>query len=472
MRPPVPSPIALVRNPAAFAALVALAGLFVAFLVGVVVARSPALGGAMAVAAIFGPIALIDLPLALAAWTALLFVRLVPGIGLGFSMAGLLVAFAWFGAMGGRTGVIRATLARMRPLVVAIAALLLWLAATVAWASEPDVVWGDLLYWALAGCLLVIVATTADSPTRLKLICFAFVIGALLSVLAGLLDGGLRDVDAIDTATQGRFASAKNDPNDLAAGLVAAVALAIGTFGGSRNGVARAALFLAIPLLVLGLAATQSRGGLIAAAVSVLAALVVAKGRRVQVGLAILGVLAVAGFGLATTPGALERVTSLDNGGNGRTELWTIAWRMSEDHPFVGVGLNHFRQQSMDYVREPGNLEFVDVIVESPHIVHNAYLQLLAETGIVGLVLFLIVAGLSLSASIRALRLARRGGHRDLTALAEGVVVAQIGMLTASFFLSIGNDFRLWLLFGLGVGLLAAVRAATRPPGPAGSLTA
>ncbi|HEX8205544.1 MAG TPA: O-antigen ligase family protein [Solirubrobacteraceae bacterium] len=473
MRPPVLSPTALVRNPAVFTAVLALGGVFAAFIAGVVAARSPTLAGAMAAAALFGPIALIDLPLALAAWTALLFMRLVPGIGLPFSMAGLLIAFAWVGAMGGRTGVIRATLGRMRPLVLAIAALMLWLATSVAWASNPDVVWSDLIYWVLAGVLALVVATTADSPARLKLICAAFVVGALLSVLVGLIDGGLTGgADAIDTAVEGRFASAQNDPNDLAAGLVAAIALAVGTLGATRNGLARGLLTIAVPLLVLGLAATQSRGGIVASLIAVVTALVVARERRGQVLLAITGVVTVAAFALATTPGALERVTTLDNGGNGRSELWSIAWKMSGDHPVGGVGLNQFREESMDYVREPGNLEFVELIVESPHIVHNAYLQMLAETGIVGLVLFLSVLALCLGASIRALRIAREAGRGDLTALAQGVVVAQTGFLAAMFFLSIGNDFRLWLLLGLGPGLLSAVQAATRSAAPAASLRA
>ena len=474
MRPPVLSPNALVRSPAVFTGLVALAGLFSAFLAGVIAARSPTLGGALAAAALFGPIALIDLPLALAAWTALLFVRLVPGIGLPFSMAGLLIAFAWFGAMGGRAGVIRATLGRMRPLVLVVAGLLLWLTASVTWATNREVIWGDLVYWAMAGLLLLIVATTADSPSRMKLICAAFVVGALLSVLTGLIEGGLTgDPDAIDTASEGRFVSAQSDPNDLAAGLVAAIALAAGTLGATRNAAARALLTLSIPLLALGLAATQSRGGLVASLVAVVVALMVARERRGQVLVALLGIAAVASFALASTPGAVERVTTLDAAGNGRTELWSIAWKMSGDNALGGVGLNQFREQSMDYVREPGNLEFVELIVESPHVVHNAYLQMLAETGVVGLALYLLVMVLSVSASIRALRLARFEGRRDLTALAQGVVVAQAGMLAALFFLSIGNDFRLWLLLGLGPALLAAVRAATRPAaGPAASLRA
>lgn len=472
MRPPVLSPNGALRSPAAATALIALAGVLGALLAGVIAAQAPTLGGALTAAAIFGPIAFIDLPLALGAWTALLFLRNVPGIGLPFSSAGLLLAFAWVGAMGGRNA-IRATLARMRPLVLAVVALMLWLSASVAWATNPAVLWNDLLYWALAGLLLAIVATTADSPRRLKIVCAAFVFGALVSVLVGLIAGGLSGApDAVDVAAEGRFTTAQNDPNDLAAGLVAAIALAVGTLGATSNGAARALLTIAVPLLALALASTQSRGGMVASVVCILAALVIARERRGQVLLAIGGAVAVAGFALATTPGALERVTNLDNGGNGRTELWEIAWKMSGDNPVGGVGLNQFREESMEYVREPGNLEFVELIVESPHIVHNAYLQMLAEGGIVGLLLFLAVIGLSLSASIRALRLARGAGRHDMTALAQGILVAQIGILAAAFFLSIGHDFRVWLLLGLGPALLAAVRGTDPAAEPVGSLRA
>jgi O-antigen ligase len=471
MRPPVGSPSALVRNPAVLTALIALAGMFGALLVGALVGRSPAMGGALAAAALFGTIALIDLPLAVAAWTTVLFVRLVPGISLGFTMATMLIAFAWLGAMGDRTTPLRTTLGRMRPQLLVIGALLLWLTATGVWSERPGVVWEDLVFWCLPALLMIVVSTAVDTPHRVRAVCAAFVVGALLSVLVGIIEGSLTGAaDAIDTAVEGRFASARNDPNDLAAGLVAAIALAAGAIGSTRNGLARALLMIAIPLLVLGLAATQSRGGMVSALVAIVAALVVAKGRRVHVTFAILAIAAIGAFALATTPGALERVTNLDNGGNGRTELWTMAWKMTGDYPVAGVGLNQFRDHSADYVREPGNLENAELIVESPHIVHNVYLQLLAEAGIVGLVLFLAVAIMSLVASIRALRLAREAGRRDLTSLAEGIVVAQVGMLAAAFFLSIGNDFRLWLLLGLGPALFAAVRSSTRAADPAASL--
>jgi O-antigen ligase len=86
--------------------------------------------------------------------------------------------------------------------------------------------------------------------------------------------------------------------------------------------------------------------------------------------------------------------------------------------------------------------------------VHNTYLQLLAETGAIGLALYLLVVALALSASWRAATRFRSRGMGDMEALAQATFTAQVGILAASVFLSIGNDFRAWLLFGLGPALL------------------
>jgi O-antigen ligase len=210
---------------------------------------------------------------------------------------------------------------------------------------------------------------------------------------------------------------------------------------------------------VAGAAGTQSRGGLVALVCCVAAAVVLARGRRLRaLGLTLL-ISTVGAFALATTPGALDRITSFDSGGNGRSDLWTIAWEMFVDHPVQGVGLDQFRVESKEYVREVGNLEAVNLVVEDPHIVHNTYLQLLAETGIIGLALFLLVVLSCMLAAWRAAGAFERAGRRDLQALAQGVLIGQIGILAAAFFLSIGANLKLWLLLGLGPTLLAAARA-------------
>ena len=63
-------------------------------------------------------------------------------------------------------------------------------------------------------------------------------------------------------------------------------------------------------------------------------------------------IAAAAAFFLAS-PSALHRVTSFNAGGNGPAELWTVGWRMTDDHPVLGGGLAAFQMEAKNYVREP-----------------------------------------------------------------------------------------------------------------------
>ncbi len=128
---------------------------------------------------------------------------------------------------------------------------------------------------------------------------------------------------------------------------------------------------------------------------------------------------------------------------------------MSLDHPLGGVGLNNFRLESSAYVREPGSLEHVELITERPHVVHNAYLQLLAEEGVVGLGLFLALALGCMAAAWHAARRFDASRRQGLAALARAILLAIGGALVASWFISNATDKRLWALLALGPALLA-----------------
>lgn len=437
---------------------------FFALLLGIgTVAQTPK-AVALAALAVFAPVTLISLPLGLALWATTLSLGHVVGLGLASSIGGLGLIAVWFGVMSGRRERIRDLLGAAGPALFPAVGLLLWLAITLAWAQKSELVKGELLYWALCVLLLVIVATTLRTAEQVRLVAAGFVGGAVISVILGAAMGDLTTgQSAIKTAqaTEGRFEAAGNDPNELAAGLIAAIAVAVGMLAGVR-GPRRMLIIVSLAIMGYGAAATQSRGGLVAAAVCVVATIVLARGHRLQaLGLAAL-VGMIATFALASTPGALDRITSFDGGGTGRSDLWAIAWRMSEDHPITGVGLNQFREESTTYVRDLQNLQYVDLIVDTPRIVHNTYLQLLAETGIVGLLGFLLVSVLGLVTTWRAAGAWERAGRPDLQALTQGLLIGQIGFLVAAFFLSIGNNFRLWLLLGLGSALLTAARKEDR----------
>jgi O-antigen ligase len=297
----------------------------------------------------------------------------------------------------------------------------------------------------------------------------AFCLGAALSVVLGWLGSGPQ-VNALPidpgTVTPKRFGGAEGDPNYLGAQLVPAIVLAAALAAERGRSIARWGLVACVVLLTIGLAYTESRGGLIAAATVGVAAGVLYRRRWRQSLLLALGiVVTVAGTWLAVSPQAPSHVFELNDGGAGRSTLWLVAWRVGKANPVGGAGLDNFRTVAPRYVRQPGTLRYVEKITDRPHVVHNTYLQLLAETGLVGLSLFLAVVTACLAAAWRAASAFDRLGQSDLALLSRAVLLACVGALAARLFISDGTGVRLWLLLALGPALLTiASRSPARAP--------
>src|SRR4051794_21370729 len=407
---------------------------------------------------LYAPLVFLNFRVGLALFIALVFIRFLPALSVGPNAAGILVLVAWVGTMADRREAVRHYVARFPWMLGALVFLLGWVTLSILWATDAGFATPAVLTQVEVVLLFLIVSTTPRSRRTIELLVWAFVGGALLSIVAGLATSGLNtSATAIDTASQGegRFAGGAGDPNFLAAGLVPAIALTAGLATTTRNVIARWALVVAAAILTIGLAATESRGGLVAAAVMLIAAVVFYKRRRAQVLLFFAVALSVGAVWFTTSPSAWHRVTNFDGGGNGRSDLWSVAWQADKDHPILGVGLNNFRVVSADYVRKPGTLHFVDLIAEKPHVVHNMYLQMFTETGIVGVGAFLFFILACLGAAYRAARRFDELGELALGSLSRAVLVATLGMLTASFFISSAGDFRLWILLAFSPALLA-----------------
>jgi O-antigen ligase len=342
-----------------------------------------------------------------------------------------------------------------------MALYVVWATLSVAWAENSSRAAADLYVWYVAGAVLVIVMSTIVTAGHVRMVMAAVVVGGVLSVTAGLLAGALSPAQsalASAAEVQGRLGGGSGDPNYLAAGLVPAIVLAAALMGTTRNPLLRFALIVSMIIMAIGLAETQSRGGLLAAVAAAVVALIVFKRHRGSVAMCLAVVAAVAGVWFATTPGALSRVTSIDGGGNGRSDLWNVAWRIAEAHPLNGVGLDNFTFQEKRFVRRAGPLTHVDLISEKPHVVHSVYLQALAELGVVGLVLLVAVMLGCVAATGRAIRRFDARGQPQLATLARALLIAQLSILVAEVFLSDGDDQRFWLLFALGP-VMAALAA-------------
>ncbi len=145
-------------------------------------------------------------------------------------------------------------------------------------------------------------------------------------------------------------------------------------------------------------------------------------------------------------PGAAlwERFTSLAfDHGSKRLDIWLLAWQMIKDHLWFGVGLSNFPVLIGSY-RSAANST---VIVNPGTGVHNSIFGVWSELGLVGLGFFLFLLGTAINHGRKLLQRFTVNSDEYLTA--KGLMVATIGMFTASLFL--GAYFRkyFWLPFVL-----------------------
>ncbi|MGX6449842.1 hypothetical protein ACVU7I_17525, partial [Patulibacter sp. S7RM1-6] len=107
-----------------------------AALVGLAATRDARLAFAAAAAAVFLAFVLVDLPVAVGAWVAILFLAGVPGTQGGPTGTSVLLLAGWAGTLAERGPEVRVALRRARWPLAAAALVLLWSALSLVWAAD------------------------------------------------------------------------------------------------------------------------------------------------------------------------------------------------------------------------------------------------------------------------------------------------------------------------------------------------
>jgi len=84
-----------------------------------------------------------------------------------------------------------------------------------------------------------------------------------------------------------------------------------------------------------------------------------------------------------------------------RVGLAQMTWELFKEHPLVGVGFGHFRDFAPNFARDPSSPFYA---FGSTALEHNNLLSILAETGLVGVLLYLAMVVVLLRASVRLYR--------------------------------------------------------------------
>ena len=379
----------------------------------------------------------------------------------------------------GREGLARLAL---QPVPWAVAA---WLAAGMLAARravDPALAQADLVELGRGLLLLVTVALLSAHPRRLRLALGATVAagtllaaGALLQVGTDFAVGDLGGLARIKHAQiygnvfEPRVAGPLGDPNFFAQVLLPLVPLALAMAREGTRLVPRLLALLAGAILVGGIVVTYSRGAVVALAV--VAALMPFAMRLRKRQVVAIGALLIAPMLLL--PGLPSRLSTLrqvlpgggdvlrpDSSFEKRRLVTRTAWEMFLEHPALGVGPGNYAARFAELAPRVGSRAREYDEPGEPQYPHNLFLEVAAETGIVGLLAFAAVAVTLFGSAARAAARFRGRGEERASRLVAALAVGLVGYFTCSVFLHGHFQRYLWLLAGL---VVACDLVARRP---------
>lgn len=232
------------------------------------------------------------------------------------------------------------------------------------------------------------------------------------------------------------------------------VALGLALFVRSKR--TGAVLLIVVVASAAGLVLSFSRSGWIGFAAAVLV-FIARYPRFLKLGVVVIGAVAALVLLLPKeqVEGLNRRLTpEMDASMMARVGAYRTGWRMFTENPVLGVGLGSFYRRFLDYkvpeARFPKNyIRGSDSGMEA----HSTYLQLLAETGVPGLLLFL---GLNLVVIRQLIRLLASRGPPFFRGLSIGLAAAFAALVVQNAFNSQEYLKAFWVVVALVAGAAEA----------------
>ncbi len=319
----------------------------------------------------------------------------------------------------------------------------------------------ESVYWKIIVMTFAIAwlaRTTQDFSLASKLITFFGMLVGLIALLNKINGIGLVEGTRV---TIGRdIGSVLGDPNDLALVLMLPVAFASSlVMTHSMGRFTKLFGLFSVLILFSAVIATQSRGGLL----GIMAIFGVYGYRRIQskaLFFSLAGIAAIVLFVMADIAGRSSGGSTeagIDASAMGRLYAWEAAYGMALHNPFSGVGINNF---------------YVNYFFYSPHwdgrnhAVHSTWFGVLAETGFLGLIVFITTIVMLVKTSLRSLqRIEQNLNLVDpaLHATAQAVLAGLLGTVVSATFLTQGFTWPIYILAALVIAVARWVNSHLPP---------
>lgn len=304
--------------------------------------------------------------------------------------------------------------------------------------------------------VLVLIVHLIRTPDHLRGLCYAVFIGAVGTVVAGVMGIWLGLEGAGENYMGGvnimRFTGAHENPNKAAAYMCSALPLGFFAIKYSSRRLSKIAFTVGVVVLVVSIFATFSRSVVIPLTVVLIG--VTAHELRTRRSLGPLAILLAVGF-LVTPRYYWDRVLSLPDALRNSTQDWSVytrmlalqtAWEMFLDHPITGVGLGNFLGSSAYRL-------FVRIVV------HNTYLEILVGTGILGLMAYVTLLGSGLRHSVAGARRRWNSHPAWMRSLSYYTILSAVSIGLSAGFGTMPFRYPLWVPVAVGLVIGNLIRS-------------
>lgn len=260
-----------------------------------------------------------------------------------------------------------------------------------------------------------------------------------------------------------RTAGPIGDPNYYAQIMGVMVPLALERVFRERNPILKGVALWALVASLFAVFLTYSRGGFLAVSVAVIAYFVFYPPKIIYIPIALLGGILL--FSLAP-PNYFDRILSLGElfnpqGGmmvedvalRGRASENLAALEMVKSQPLFGVGFSNYSLLFNQYSKQAGL-----ALVATERAAHNLYLEVVAETGLVGLAVFMSMLYIGLKTVFNAWKIFVKTKSHEFAGMAASFGVAFLGYLVAAFFIHNAYPRYFYLMLGLAFSFEVVAR--------------